>query len=123
MISVSTDMILTAVATSLLLGIFFAIIYSVLPALFSLFFAIALRLFRVRKKRRETSYRNGIFDFFFTLVGGIAYILLLYAYTDGVFFLCTLAALFLGFFGVRKILHAIRTCFGQIKRKKKDILR
>jgi hypothetical protein len=59
-----------------------------------------------RKHKAHTSLLKHAFDFIFITSVGVCYFLLLYAFTDGVFFACTLAALFLGFMLTRKALAA-----------------
>ena len=118
MISVSTGMIFFAVLFSLLLGIISGIIYSVLPLLAYLPLVVIRRCFHVNEKTQSKKISFNIIDFLFVLATGIFYLLLLYAFTDGVFFACTLIALFIGFFSVRKIFVVSAASLRQRKRRK-----
>lgn len=97
MISVTTDMILKSVLFSLLSGAIFGGIYSFLKANFQLFKSLLCRLFKRKSITGKRSVFGEIFDFFFALTVGAIYILILYAFTDGVFYPISLVALFLGF--------------------------
>ena len=123
MISVSTDMIFSAVICSLLLGALSALIYSVTLAFITLFLAALRRLLRAKGGGQKTRAATGAVDFILTLWCGALYVLVLYAFTDGVFYLCTLISLLIGFFSVRKILSACRTACERLKQKKTNILR
>jgi hypothetical protein len=92
------------------------VIYTLFPALLSFAVALVFRILRVSRKENRTCLHSDFFDFFFTLVIGVLYILVLYAFTDGVFFFCTALTLLLGFFSVRKIL---RFCIEHLKFAKK----
>ena len=97
MISVTSDMVLRATIFSLVLGVVSGSIYAVFARLTLILLKMVFKNFRWRKSVRHTSVFRHVFDFVYVVAIGFCYILSLYVFTDGVFFLCTLAALFLGF--------------------------
>ena len=107
MISVTTDMILKSVLFSLLTGAIYGGIYSFLKADFQLFKGLLCRLFKRKNTREKRSVFGEIFDFFFALTVGATYLLILYSFTDGVFYPISLVALLLGFNLVARILSVL----------------
>ena len=107
MISVTSSMIFGAIAASLVLGVISGVTYAFLLGIY----AVATRLFAAILKREKevqtnSAWRN-IFDFFFTLTVGVVYVLILYAFTDGVFFILPLLALFLGVMAGKRFLKVL----------------
>ena len=113
MISVTTDMILKSVLFSLLLGAVFGGIYSFFKANFQFFKGLFCRLFNRSNIIEKRSVFGEIFDFFFALTVGAAYLLILYAFTDGVFYPISLVAMLLGFNLVARILTALLKASGK----------
>ncbi len=111
-ISVTTDMIFRACLFSLLLGLIYGIV-SVL--FFRLLHLIEVLIFRLLKKDATpfliSDTARHVFSFLFTFCVGLSYILIIYAFTDGVFYFCTLLALLFGFL-------ISKGFFGLILRKK-----
>ena len=107
MISVTTDMIFRAVVASSILGVISGIIHALLRAISSFFVALFLRLLKGKIKSFKQGVFSNMFDFIFVFAVGVAYVLILYAFTDGVFYLITLAALFMSFFAVNSIVLSI----------------
>ena len=101
MITVTSDMIFRAVVASSLLGVISGTIYALMRVFSSLFCAILSRIFKGKKETFKRVYKHAAFsnvcDFFFVLAIGIAYVLILYSSTDGVFYPVTLAALCVSF--------------------------
>ena len=111
MISVTSDMIFRAVVSSSLLGAVSGIIRILIRMLSTLFLVVVTHLFKSKKKTVERIYKHAVFsnvcDLAFVLAVGIAYILMLYAFTDGVFYLVTLVALLGSFMAVNTITLSI----------------
>lgn len=107
MISVTFDMIFKSVVFSLLLGAVSGLIYSVLHVFSSFFTGVAFRLFKKKKRTLRRSFLSNLFDFLFFLSVGTAYILVLYASTDGVFYLISLVSLSVGFGVVSSIVSSL----------------
>ena len=101
MIAVTSDMIFCAVLASSLLGAICGIIHALARALSSLFFSLFSRICKCKKETFKRVYKHAAFsnvcDFLFVLAIGIAYVLILYSSTDGVFYPVTLAALCVSF--------------------------
>ena len=97
MITVTSDMIFRAVVASSLLGVISGTIYALMRVFSSLFCAILSRIFKGKNESFKRICKHAVFanicDYVFVLVVGIAYILILYALTDGVFYLLTLVTL------------------------------
>ena len=107
MISVTYDMILGAIVASIVVGILSGAIY----AFFSDGSRLLSRLFKRLIKREGAVAKSTVignaFDFFFTLTVGAVYVLILYAFTDGVFFFLPLSAIFLGFLLGKRAIGAL----------------
>lgn len=97
MISVTTDMILRSVLFSLILGGIFGGIYTFLRLNVLLLKKLFSCLFKRNFVMKKRPFLPEVFDFLFILTLGLAYVLLLYVFTDGVFYPVSLIALFLGF--------------------------
>ena len=116
MISVSSDMIFRAVVFSLLLGLLNGSVYIIFRLISALFRSgIRHALKRDKSTKRAREYSN-IFDFVFTFSVGIEYILLIYAFTDGVIYFVSLLTLLMGFFASKTVLSKIFTRNKSIKR-------
>ena len=116
MISVTTDMIFRAVIFSLVLGVSSGVVYSLILAL-----CVVMGGIVDHGKKRKKSYGRSafvfknLFDFFFTLTVGIAYLLILYVCTDGTFNIISLMSLLFGFLLTRSCARAIARCCGAHK--------
>ena len=110
MISLSADMIFSAV-------IYAAVIGLILGAIYALFCGIGVLLCRIIRKRdlRRNSEKKragiivNIFDFFFTVFAGTVFTVLSYVFTDGAFSAYSLVAYFVGFLLGKNIILRILT--------------
>ena len=97
MIGVTSDMILKSVVLSLILGLISGGAKGVLHTFFILFKKLQKPEIPKNTTVRGNAVFGNLFDFWFTLVLGIIYVLILYVSTDGAFYFVSLVALFLGF--------------------------
>ena len=107
MISVTSDMIFKSVVFSLILGAVSGLIYSVWHVFSSFFMEVAFRLLKRQKRAPRRSFLPNLFDFLFFLSVGIVYILILYAFTDGIFYLISLVSLLVGFGAVSSVVSSL----------------
>ena len=105
MISVTAEMILKLVASSIALGIISAFLYRIIYFIPTVL-ATVIRCKKkcVLVKSNKPSLFSQFFDFFTALIIGTAYVLLSYACVDGTFELYSLIAFFLSFAFTKRLL-------------------
>lgn len=102
-------MVFSAVVCSLLLGALGGAVYSIAFYGISTIYRLLLKAFNVKKTPtniKKCSFGN-VFDFLFALSIGMAYFLIIYICTDGVFNLCSLMALLFGFLASKKTINQL----------------
>ena len=107
MISVSSDMILRTVIASALLGILGGALYSLLFGIARLAFGCILKLFKKAYVKQSGAFFENAYDFVFILLLGIFFVLILYAFNDGVFFFLPLFALFTSFILSKRLVGSL----------------
>lgn len=120
MISVTSDMVLSAVVFSLLFGVLGGVTYSIAFHVISTIRRLLLKAINLKKatsNRMKCSFAN-VFDFLFAMLIGIGYYLILYVCTDGVFNLCSLLTLLVGFLGSKKTINVLITLTKKTKMAK-----
>ena len=105
MISVTSDMIFRSVLYSLILGALSGLMYTLAVYVFRLLFRMLVRRDFCEINHMSIRIFRNTADFIFSFSIGVLYLLVLYAFTDGVFNLVSLTALFVGFFSFRGTLR------------------
>ena len=123
MISVSSDMILRAVLASATPGILCGALYSVILGIYRLLSGAFLKLIKHTGRARKNPFSENVYDFIFTLAMGIGFVLILYVFTDGVFYFLPLFALFITFFLTKRALDLLFAPRKQKQRKNMHNLR
>lgn len=100
-------MILGAIVASLTVGILSGAVYAFFTDGAMLLSRLFHRIFKRKSRGKKPTVISHAFDFFFTLTVGIVYVLILYAFTDGVFFFLPLCAIFLGILLGKRIIGAL----------------
>lgn len=107
MISVTAGMIWKSIFASAIIGALFALVSALTKKCVALIKSLIFR----KRSRRETRNKSGllanIVEFLFTFAIGISYLLLLYAFVDGVFEIYTLVVFLAVFFTTEKAIFGI----------------
>lgn len=108
MISVSSEMILSSVCASMILGALFGMLNS-FTAIFAklLKHSILNRFFKISAKSKTVVALANAYDFIFVLTVCTFYLLSTYFFTDGIFYIHSFVSFFISFLLVSKIFGAI----------------